>query len=412
MKPDFERGFISIVKKNKKESKRKPTLLAYYDIKETKEAEICVDCKSKNIKKERQKYAPARKVYAIVNDQFALCYLSRWKYYCYECKQVFYNTETPHPYGPSDKFSQNFVRKALLYWIGDSKLTLTKAASNIGIKTDSIADWNKCLYETFSPIVPKLKGNLVFATFVDKNNIKRGFVCEHSWGSSLQIVAFIEDYSEEWIDKYLKKIQGFSNGMFNELYEVYYDYAPRLGSCLKKYFPAATIGINRNNLYQRICRHLRSFTQKDASSYRDELQKTLFPNESDSYAVAVLPQKLRVLIDQLPADERDEFSGILKQTENDEYLTNSFHMQLAGKEFSTDDWRERIRKMTGQHHPYESIAVKLLYDNNDYKDIIDKVIDKTAISIGKTFDLIVDNPDRFAAMLEVDYWDSDYITEG
>ena len=372
MRPDFEKGFISVERKERQEGK--PALLSCYNILEIKEAEVCVNCKSTDFKKNRNDYVkPPKKVYAVVDDQFAFCELHRWEYYCYGCEHYFYNTETPHPYERKDKFSENFVRKALETWLTDKEATLRSTAADIGIKKDALAEWDECLYRTFSPIKPVLKNSLVFASFEDSQKNKRGFICQRVF-DRVVIVAFMDDYSAEWIDGYLSDIQDKTSGVFSEIPEIYFDYAPGLAECLKKRFRNAKVGINRNKLYSQITHQLKSFTVNQATDFRNRLTKLFFSvDPADTYAVTTVPRKLSEMLKKIPEEDRIMFRE-LEEREDDRYLIASYRMELTENRFSTDPFRKTIRKMVKSHRALESIAVKMLYDTDSFKADIDDIL--------------------------------------
>ena len=244
---DFEKGFSVTRKKSKKK-------IPCYTVIEKKTPECCPYCHSENIRPEKGNKTVSRSVYAVINDDFAYCTLLRYPYYCKECEGNFLNTEVLHAYTKDNDFTVNFIEKALELWLepkcdekGKGDPSLSNVSSEIGIGKSTLSDWNVSLVQSVPQILPEIRGRkVVFASFRDKDRIRRGFISqqnENGWA----LIAFLDDYSSAWIDDYLGEVYPY--GDFNHVSEVYYDFAPGLGSVLTGYFKNSRVCLNLDNLF-------------------------------------------------------------------------------------------------------------------------------------------------------------------
>ncbi len=385
---DFENGF-SVTER--KASRKK---IKEYLVRETKVADSCPFCHKAKIKRNRK--PETRWLYAIIEDQFAYCKLERYKYYCNPCNTFFLNTVEPRAYKNRDMFSKRFIVKALTLWLRrnaneeldgkDRKPSLNKLASEIGVSRSSLSEWNKCLTNYLPRIVPSLNSAIALCSFVDIDGRRRGFICQLNNSEWIPIAA-IDEYTSEWIGNYLQTIDP---GNAAGVEEVYYDYIPGLGNCLKEYFFQACIGINLNNLFSRLRQCSYSFTESESDRLLRDLSIKMFPvDKRDYYAVLQIPDCIRAYIRKLPKDEYEQF-GDFENIGNDSFITNSFQM-VTNK--STDKFRSKIRKMIGDNQPFGTIAVVLLYSNPDYKNLIMEQARIAADKFGKKFEFVI--PDDF-----------------
>ena len=382
---DFVSGFSITQRKNSRKA------IKEYLVKEIKVTEECPFCHTTDIK--RQKGYKKRWVYAVIDDQFAYCELKRHQYYCNPCQTFFFNTVNPRAYRQRDKFSKCFVEKALNLWLErnslqqnddeEKQISLGDIAAEIGITRSSISDWNKYLVHTALPrIIPTLHNSIILCSFVDIEGIRRGFICQ-KYDSEILPIAAIEEYSTRWIEKFIQTIDTSNTAGVTE---VYYDYAPGLGMCLKEYFFQAHIGMNLNNLSARIRQCLSSFTADEANTYINGLNKKLFPvNKNDLYTIMFIPDDIREYIRKLPSKEYEQFRDLENRT-NDDFIKNAFQINIA--RVSTQKFRDKVKRMIGNNQPFENIMISLLYNNPVYADLIRKAAQDTADEYGKKFEFI------------------------
>ena len=379
---DFEKGFSVTRKKSKKK-------IPCYTVIEKKTPECCPYCHSENIRPEKGNKTVSRSVYAVINDDFAYCTLLRYPYYCKECEGNFLNTEVLHAYTKDNDFTVNFIEKALELWLepkcdekGKGDPSLSNVSSEIGIGKSTLSDWNVSLVQSVPQILPEIRGRkVVFASFRDKDRIRRGFISqqnENGWA----LIAFLDDYSSAWIDDYLGEVYPY--GDFNHVSEVYYDFAPGLGSVLTGYFKNSRVCLNLDNLYQIVCRCLDDFSKDDAYEFRTELRQAMTVPKDDTWARMEVPCRIKGKIKLIPKEYHSQFSGLLDDDKDDEFIMNA--LDPRSHQPSTERWRNRIRKLVSYQHCYETILVKLLYDNPEYRQrILETGVKVTSETFGRPF---------------------------
>ena len=128
--------------------------------------------------------------------------------------------------------------------------------------------------------------------------------------------------------------------------------------------------------------------------------------KKDYYALSLVPEKVKAAVLSLPESERKEFSELTNENPS-HFLMNTFHMDTD--RFDTQAIRNEINKMSGKHCSYYTIKVKLLYDNEKYKDEFRRALEATVTEYGRRFDFITSDSIRQSVMFENDGEMSDYI---
>lgn len=395
MNNDFESGFII----QKKANGRKK--IDQYIVTEVKLTDTCPYCLTKDIK--RGKTRKKHDVYAVVKDSFAFCNLKRWYYYCNLCEKPFFNTEEIDAYGAGDSFTTNFVYESLLKWLNScteetpdlkgktSKPSLSAVAKEIGISRNMVSKWNKSLVDEFMPLFePAINSRyLIFSRFVDGDGYVRGVISTPDEKmKKAKLLTFISNYSETGLKGILPDIidQLSMHDIAENNCVIMYDYAPKLYKLFSSYFPYASVCINLNNLSPRLKRMLHLLPDQ-ANKLSSDLDKNLFDQMANPNRLPA-SYYIKEWLRNFDQNKIGEFKELLTQ-ENDGYIDAFCSHEL--RNVNTSILRKLINGFFAKSVPlsYETVVVKLLFETDQYKQVVLEALKSVAESEGRRFDEMI-----------------------
>jgi len=383
-------------------STEKNDVLKEIIIKQKAKPLLCPRCGSKRLSCSPM---PDKWIYCMYDNEPAHCLFKIDDIYCLSCNYRRSEDEFEKEI-IGREFTESFIHNVIKDWLTHKEDHLRDAAEKFGISHTYIDTLQKELYRVFSERTQyEYSYALLFYAFKENNrtNDKRVVICtKDSAEGEKRLLGFYESYSYVGLPLVLNKFtKDDSNKKKTKV--ICYSFLPDIGDTLSKHFDGAEcVAINCDELHDDVCPYLSFAKLSPQDTYRytsykghseeynnllNEIREVLtIENGITDEEKKAVGNRWNELIDliasKMQPDDKLHINAIKDYKVHDmDYLhfVSSETLERYGGEGITDNpLMEEIMDMVANRQSYYSIALKIMYDNQEFKDkIIDSLKEMT-----------------------------------
>lgn len=340
----------------------------------------CLICKSRSLKYSE---IPATKR-CMYKGKPAECLTHRMYYVCNACGEKYYTDDHYFDNHVSRSFTAAFIQHAMELWLADPDASFNEVAKSLEISYSLLSEWHEDLYRIFAEKT-KIDGTyaLLLYSFNRPEYVRRGVVfTKESSEAKPRIVSFIENYTLDDVISLVKTLQTENRP---EMKLIYYSYIPGFGDSVSSlYKETKCISVNLDTLHDDLCLLLPDGLDKNKKMDQINAIGIVYSLEDKPEDTNKVVEDFNAVIDQLisldagNAPRTDLLNQYRISSDEFKYFIDSDTIEEIGGAVYENPISDTIAEMTGNNQSFYAIALKILYDRKNLKEIIIKSLEELA----------------------------------
>lgn len=352
--------------------------------------------------------------YGIYAGKPAQYQIRRQRYYCNYCRKSFFADHGKEDFNSEKHTLPEFIQFMILEWIKDKNLSFRKLTQRYMVEEDgesdekhgrsaeTIRNWCNLIAAKFDQMTScDADETLYFSSFhYEKDSPRLYCVVSKIVDNVSRVCTFLENYDD------YKHLHESLYARFNDLSvveRVVYDYYPGLNEAMDMTFPDPVEKIIDP---KRLKRSIESKLAGIERDYIETLDSVFEPRRYDistDYLLCYGSKRLTDWIDTLPYEYRYEIRDYLKSLLETPDHFNKSYLLRHNPAYLFDDISGWCEKRSGKKERFENMRLRVLYDNDDFKAKIQKIVEDESRTI-------YEGICKFCNFTTADYTLNDFIT--
>lgn len=318
--------------------------------------------------------------YGLYSGKPARYIIRRKRYYCHSCRGTFFADHEDKDFNDKKHTLPEFIQFMIMEWVKNKTLSFRELAQKYemidedaaapGRSAESYRQWCNQIVDTFdSMTVCEAADNLFFSSFhYGINNPGLYCLVGKIVEDKSYICTFLENYDvfRDLKDTIASRFTNLSDVNF-----VVYDYLPGLNVEFDRIFKGTTICVDP----ARLKAYIKEKIKGEDRDYFDTLEKVFVRTDIQRYDKIILVDRLKGWRDTfVPYDYllADQLEPLLVGTPK--HLKASYHI-IGNPVYNFEDITRHCETRSGKKERFENMKLRVLYDNPDFKEKIEKHIE-------------------------------------